>query len=38
MQIINHAGGVGTRLAEGTSLKPKPTVTVWSRPILWELK
>ena len=37
MQAVILAGGFGTRLAEQTSLTPKPLVTVGNRPILWHI-
>lgn len=37
MKVVILAGGLGTRLAEETSLRPKPMVTVGEKPILWHL-
>ena len=37
MKVVILAGGVGTRLAEETSVKPKPMVEIGSRPILWHI-
>jgi len=37
MKVIILAGGYGTRLAEYTSVIPKPMVTIGGRPILWHI-
>lgn len=37
MKVVIFAGGLGTRLAEETDLKPKPMVEIGSRPILWHI-
>ncbi len=37
MKIAILAGGVGTRLAEETEIKPKPMVEIGGRPILWHI-
>lgn len=37
MKTILLAGGLGTRLSEETSLKPKPMVEIGGRPILWHI-
>lgn len=37
MQVVILAGGLGTRLSEETSLKPKPMVEIGAQPILWHI-
>lgn len=37
MKVAILAGGVGTRLAEETEIKPKPMVEIGGRPILWHI-
>ena len=37
MKTIILAGGVGTRLAEETDVRPKPMVEIGHRPILWHI-
>ncbi len=37
MKVAILAGGVGTRLAEETDVKPKPMVEIGGRPILWHI-
>ena len=37
MKTVILCGGMGTRLAEETRLRPKPLVTVGGHPILWHI-
>jgi glucose-1-phosphate cytidylyltransferase len=37
MKVVILAGGVGTRLAEETEIRPKPMVEIGERPILWHI-
>lgn len=37
MQAVILAGGLGTRLAEETALRPKPMVEIGGKPILWHI-
>lgn len=37
MKVVILAGGLGTRLAEHTEVRPKPMVQIGGRPILWHI-
>jgi len=37
MKVIILAGGLGTRLAEETSARPKPMIEIGGKPILWHI-
>jgi len=37
MKVVILAGGLGTRLSEETSLRPKPMVDIGDKPILWHI-
>ena len=37
MKTAILAGGKGTRLAEETSVRPKPMVEIGGKPILWHI-
>lgn len=37
MKAVILAGGLGTRIAEETSLRPKPMVEIGGKPILWHI-
>ncbi len=37
MKVVLLAGGLGTRLNEETTLKPKPMVEIGGKPILWHI-
>ena len=37
MKVVVLAGGMGTRLAEETEIRPKPMIEIGGRPILWHI-
>jgi glucose-1-phosphate cytidylyltransferase len=37
MKVVILAGGMGTRIAEETSVRPKPMIEIGGRPILWHI-
>ena len=37
MKVVILAGGLGSRLSEETTLRPKPMVEIGGKPILWHI-
>jgi glucose-1-phosphate cytidylyltransferase len=37
MQVVLFAGGLGSRITEESSLRPKPMIEIGGRPILWHI-
>ena len=37
MKIVILAGGLGTRLSEETSIRPKPMIEIGGKPIIWHI-
>jgi len=37
MKVIILAGGLGTRISEETSIRPKPMIEIGGKPILWHI-
>lgn len=37
MKAVILAGGLGTWIAEETSVKPKPMIEIGGKPILWHI-
>jgi glucose-1-phosphate cytidylyltransferase len=37
MKVVILAGGMGTRISEETSVRPKPMIEIGGRPILWHI-
>lgn len=37
MKVVILAGGLGTRIAEETSVRPKPMVEIGGKPLLWHI-
>ena len=37
MKVVIFAGGMGSRIAEESHLKPKPMIEIGGKPILWHI-
>jgi glucose-1-phosphate cytidylyltransferase len=37
MKVLLLAGGLGTRLSEGTDIRPKPMIEIGGKPIIWHI-
>ena len=37
MKVVILAGGMGTRISEETSLRPKPMIHIGAKPIMWHI-
>ncbi len=37
MKAVILAGGMGTRISEETSVRPKPMIEIGGKPILWHI-
>ena len=37
MKAVILAGGLGTRLSEETTIKPKPLIEIGGRPVIWHI-
>ena len=37
MRAVILAGGIGSRLSEETTFKPKPLVEIGGKPIIWHI-
>src|SRR4249919_253927 len=37
MKAVILAGGIGTRISEETTVRPKPMIEIGGRPVLWHI-
>jgi glucose-1-phosphate cytidylyltransferase len=37
VKVVIQVGGMGTRIAEESALRPKPMIEIGGRPILWHI-